>query len=77
MKTQTITAILDAGALKGKIKTSFNRELRIYLHTMSPKFSFTDGGATLGNPVLHRQLVFEWREQVSLRTHRYTLKEII
>ena len=76
MKDKTITAILDAGILKGKIKTPFNREITILLPITKLNYSLTEG-STPDDSTSHRRLVFEWRMQVGVRTHLYKLKEIL
>lgn len=76
MKTRTITAILDAGTLKGKIKTPLLREITILLHMTKLNCSLTEG-LTPDDKASYRRLVFEWRMQVGMRIHLYKLKEIL
>ena len=76
MATKQITAVLDAGTLKGKIRTPFNREITILLHMTKLNCSLTEG-LTPDNKASYRRLVFEWRMQVGMRIHLYKLKEIL
>lgn len=76
MKTKPITAILDAGTLKGKVKIpTIQREIKIVLTTPTT-VSFLQEAFVPDSPNRHKVMTFEWREQLKKYIHRYTLKEI-
>lgn len=71
-----ITAILDAGILKGEVRwPNVSPSIDIIL-TLPIKISYQ---ASIGpdTDIDYKIARFEWKEQLSKYKHRYTLKEII
>lgn len=71
-----ITAILDAGTLKGKVRIStFQREIKVVITIPTNLFLFQET-LTVDSSRGYKVMTFEYKRQLKKYTHLYTLKMI-